>query len=74
MEQGVRALRVFVLYPAMNSRVWRVMLPGTAQFTFDTEWDAVEYALAKAASLKGSGRPVEVLKERVSGDWAFVPC
>lgn len=63
--------RVFIFFPAMNARSWRV-LAGASSETFESEWIAVEHALRLAHALGGS-RMVDVLKETRSGDWMPVP-
>lgn len=62
--------RVFIFFPAMNSRSWRV-LAGSKSQTFESEWLAVEHALGLAMALGGS-RMVDVLKETRSGGWTPV--
>lgn len=59
--------RVFIFFPAMNSRSWRV-LAGSSSQTFESEWLAVEHALGLAYALGGS-RMVDVVKETRSGSW-----
>jgi hypothetical protein len=73
MEGVVRPLRVFVFYPPMNHRTWTVLLPGAEKHVFQTEGTAVEFALTRASAMKGKGRAVEVLRERVSGGWVPIP-
>lgn len=64
-DQGRR--RVFIFYPAINTRAWRVLAGGISE-TFDSEWSAVEFALQLADKLGGS-RMVDVVKETISGGW-----
>jgi len=59
--------RVFIFFPAMNTRSWRV-LAGSSSQTFESEWLAVEHALGLAHALGGS-RMVDVVKETRSGSW-----
>ncbi|PTR33177.1 hypothetical protein [Luteibacter sp. dw_328] len=73
MDGVVRPLRVFVFYPSMNLHTWTVLLPGATKHVFQTEGTAVEFALTRASAMKGKGRAVEVLRERVSGGWVLVP-
>jgi hypothetical protein len=63
--------RVFIFFPAMNTRLWRV-LAGARSETFESEWLAVEHALGLAYALGGS-RMVDVVKETRSGGWIPVP-
>lgn len=63
--------RVFIFFPAMNTRSWRV-LAGSSSATFDSEALAVEHAIGVAHSLGGT-RIVDVLKETRSGSWMPVP-
>lgn len=64
-DQGRR--RVFIFYPASNTRLWRV-LAGKLSETFESEWIAIEFAL-KLADKLGGERMVDVLKETTSGGW-----
>lgn len=64
-DQGRR--RVFIFFPAMNTRSWRV-LAGASSEEFESEWLAVEHALGLAHALGGS-RMVDVVKETRSGSW-----
>lgn len=59
--------RIFIFFPAMNTRTWRVLAASSSE-TFESEWLAVEHALALAQALGGS-RMVDVLKETRSGGW-----
>ena len=68
-DQGRR--RVFIFYPAINTRDWRV-LAGSVSETFASEWLAVEFALGLADKL-GGARMVDVLRETISGGWMPVP-
>ncbi|QWT22385.1 hypothetical protein KPL74_10385 [Bacillus sp. NP157] len=69
IDQGRR--RVFIFYPAMNSRTWRV-LAGSVSELFESEWLAVEFALG-VADKHGGARMVDVLKETMSGGWMPIP-
>ena len=62
-----RPRRVFIFYPAINERLWRVLWKGSTE-AFSSEGRAVEFALACAARGGGS-RMVEVVQETVSGGW-----
>jgi hypothetical protein len=73
MTDDGRPLRVFIFYPPINDRTWTVLLPGSGRHAFPTEGAAVEFALTRATALKGRGRRVEVLTERVSGSWSLIP-
>lgn len=64
-DQGRK--RVFIFYPAIKTRVWRV-LAGNVSEDFVSEWLAVEFALGLADRL-GGVRMVDVLKETISGGW-----
>lgn len=68
-NETLRTVRVFVFYPSINHRDWWVLLPGSEQQTFASEGAAVEFALNRAKSLRGSGRAVEVLQEKITGTW-----
>jgi len=73
MNDAGRPFRIFIFYPGMNERIWRVLLPGGAKHLFPTEGRAVEFALASASSVTtGRMRRVEVLKETLSGGWMVV--
>jgi len=73
MNDAGRPFRIFIFYPSMNERVWRVVLPGGAKHLFPTEGRAVEFALTSASSVTtGRMRRVEVLKETLSGGWIIV--
>jgi len=62
--------RIFIFFPGMNERFWRVLVPGGVVRTFGTEGTAVEYALERATqSRENDRRLVEVLKETASGGW-----
>jgi hypothetical protein len=69
MDISDRPLRIFVFFPPINERTWTVLLPGAHKHLFRTEGLAVEFALNQAVALKGKGRAVQVLKERISGSW-----
>ena len=69
MDISDRPLRIFVFFPSVADRTWTVLLPGAHKHLFRTEGLAVEFALTRAVALKGRGRAVQVLKERMSGSW-----
>jgi hypothetical protein len=71
-NDSLRVLRVFVFYPSPNHPDWWVLSPGAVQQTFASEGAAVEFALGRANSLRGSGRPVEVVQEKITGTWMRV--
>ena len=73
MNDTGRPFRIFIFYPGMNERVWRVLLPGGAKHLFPTEGRAVEFALSSASAATGQARRVEVLKETLSGGWMVLP-
>ena len=73
MNDAGRPFRIFIFYPGMNERVWRVVLPGGAKHLFPTEGRAVEFALSSASAVTGQMRRVEVLKETLSGGWMVLP-
>ena len=70
--EHVKPLRVYVFYPSINHRAWWVLLPGSAKQSFDSEGAAIEFAVTRARALRGHGRPVEVLQEKISGSWMAV--
>ena len=72
VNESPRTVRVFVFYPSINHRDWWVLLPGSEQQTFLSEGAAVEFALGRARSMRGSGRAVEVLQEKITGTWMRV--
>jgi len=59
--------RVFICFPGINERVWRVLWQGETQ-SFNSEGRAVEFALECAAS-GGGTRVVEIMQETASGGW-----
>jgi hypothetical protein len=67
MNEAWRPRRVFIFYPGMNERTWRVMWRGEAQ-SFNSEGRAVEFAMTCAAK-SGGGRLVEIVQETASGGW-----
>ncbi|HEY4293955.1 hypothetical protein [Luteibacter sp.] len=70
MNDEGRPFRIFIFYPGINERIWRVVLPGGAKHLFPTEGRAVEFALSSASTVTtGRMRRVEVLKETLSGGW-----
>lgn len=69
MDISDRPLRIFVFFPHTTEHTWTVLLPGAHKHLFRTEGLAVEFALHRAVALKGRGRAVQVLKERISGSW-----
>ena len=71
-NESLRTLRVYVFYPSTNHRDWWVLLPGSEQQTFASEGAAVEFALERAKDLRGSGRAVEVVQEKITGTWMRV--
>ncbi|MGF6712793.1 hypothetical protein QFZ41_003757 [Luteibacter sp. W1I16] len=72
ISETLKTLRVFVFYPSINHRNWWVLLPGAAQETFASEGAAVQFALERARDLRGSGRAVEVVQEKITGTWMRV--
>lgn len=72
VNETLKTLRVFVFYPSINHRDWWVLLPGAGQQTFASEGAAVQFALERARDLRGSGRAVEVLQEKITGTWMRV--
>lgn len=72
LTETLKTLRVFVFYPSTNHPDWWVLLPGAEQLTFPSEGAAVEFALGRARDLRGSGRAVEVMQEKITGTWMRV--
>lgn len=73
MNDEGRPFRIFIFYPGINERIWRVVLPGGSKHTFPTEGRAVEFALTSASTVTiGRMRRVEVLKETLSGGWMLL--
>lgn len=70
ISKGPRC-RIFIFYPAMNERIWRVLAHGITE-RFSSEGRAVEFALGCAARA-GGPQLVDVFKETASGGWAPVP-
>ncbi|QWT22325.1 hypothetical protein KPL74_10015 [Bacillus sp. NP157] len=71
MNAAVGRRRIFIFYPAINERAWRVLTPGGTFETFPTEGRAVAFALETASRLRATGI-CDVLKETISGGWAPV--
>jgi hypothetical protein len=69
VDDTLRVVRIFVFYPSANHPDFWVLLPGAGQRTFLSEGAAVEFALGYAKSLRGSGRAVEVVQEKITGTW-----
>jgi hypothetical protein len=71
-EHASSILRIFVFYPSAVHRYWWVLLPGGRKETFAAEGPAVDFALARARLLRGSGRGIEVMQEKTTGTWMRV--
>jgi len=71
MSQDNARRRVFIFYPVINERIWRVLVPGGAIETFASEGRAVEFALGWAATAGAQGI-VDVVRQTISGGWVPV--
>lgn len=65
----VRSLKIFIFAPSGKHPHWWVLLPGAEQIVCPSERVAVAVALEKAKPLRRSGRPIDVLLERMTGTW-----
>jgi hypothetical protein len=69
---AVRSIKIFIFAPSLKHPHWWVLLPGAEQLNCPSENAAVAFALEKARPLRQSGRPVEILQERMTGTWMRV--
>ncbi|QDE39709.1 hypothetical protein FIV34_11095 [Luteibacter pinisoli] len=63
---GIRR-RIFIFYPGINQRTWRVIAAGGST-ECASEGQAVAFAF-QCAHKAGGSRMVDVLKETISGAW-----
>jgi hypothetical protein len=73
MNDRMGVLPVFIFFPAMNERMWRVVVPGGERTEFAREGQAVAFAFSSAAALKNRGRAVKVFRESQAGHWIHIP-
>ncbi|GAA0920260.1 hypothetical protein KR767_17225 [Luteibacter anthropi] len=64
---------IFIFYPEINGRSWRVLVSGGKKTEFAKEGQAVAFAMSSAETLKRRGRAVKVFKESLAGHWVQLP-
>lgn len=66
------SIRIFVMYPAAQSRTWHVSVDGTDGEDYTDGLTALNAACDKARALEQMGHDVQVRQEDADGTWHIV--